>query len=265
MYDDDPVLPQDGNPGGSSDPTPQPDPAAPAGAASGGDPGREQADRERYIPRERFDEVNGQLGATRRQLAQLEQRFSSMGDMLAGRTPGQPADPRHEALRQQMFQLMPELKEFMDNREAILRAGNLAGTSEEHINAYWQNHGQTMASELKGAMAPVFGDKPSDETVGIVLNSFMGWLEQDAGRQQRYVRGDKALVGDFWQWYDGAVLQPARRTQNVSLLQRGQRLAQLPSRGPANQPINPERPKPKNADDLWDQAFDRFQQETARQ
>lgn len=251
--------PQDGNADSSAADPQQLDPNTPAGAAAGGDQGSGQRDRERYIPRERFDEVNGHLQTTRQQLQQLEQRFSSMGDMLAGRQPGgQPADPRREQIRNQLFELIPEFREFIDNREAILRAGNLAGTNEEHINAYWSHHGQTMASEIKAKMQPIFGDKPSDESVSAVLQNFTWWLEQDKPRQERYVRGDKALIGDFWTWYEGAILQPARRTNNVSLLQRGQRLAQLPSRGPAHQPVNPAAPKPKNADELWDQAYDRF-------
>ena len=262
--------PIDGNgfePDGSADSStadPQLDPQTPTGAASGGDPGGGQPDRERYIPRERFDEVNNQLRLTRQQVQALEQRFTGIGDALAGRPGGTaPLDPKREQIRAQLFELVPEFREFVDNREAILRAGNLAGTSEEHITAYWANHGQMMAGELRNAMAPMYGDQPSDEAVGAIMSNFTAWLEADPTKQQRYVRGDKALVGDFWKWYEGAVLQPARRTQNVSLLQRGQQVNRLPSRGPANQPVTPAAPKPKNADELWDMAFDRFQADTA--
>src|SRR5690606_18803457 len=116
--------PQDGSADSSPADTQQQDPQAQAGAETGGAPGG--GSRERYIPRERFDEVNGALQTTRQQLQQLEQRFSSMGDMLAGRQPGQPADPRREAIRNQLFELFPEFREFVDNRDAILRAGSLA-------------------------------------------------------------------------------------------------------------------------------------------
>lgn len=260
--DDDLTLDQGGTPdspdGTQQDPTPQ----TPSGAAPGGD-GEQTREREGYIPRARFDEVNGRLQATNQQLRTLEQRMQQVGNLFTGQD-GQPVDPNTERLRSQLFQLVPGLKELVEKREDLLRAAQVAPGVEGHMDAYWQARGTQARSELTTKLQTLYGPTPDKTVVGHAVNTFMSWLEGDAQLQGRYVHGDPALIGEFWNWYEGTILGPVRRQSHVQLQQRGDRVNRLPSRGPATPPPGPvERQKPKNADELWDQAFDRFSQETA--
>lgn len=237
-------------------------PPSPSGAESGGG-APPLRDREPSIPRERFDEVNGQLQAARQQLQALEGRFQQVGNIFTG-SDGQPADPRAEALRQQLFQLVPGLKDLVDKRDDLMRAATVAPGAEQHMDAYWHSRGQQVRGELGEKLKGLYGDKPDQSIVTHVVNTFTSWLEGSPQLQGRYVHGDQALIGEFWTWYEGTILAPVRRQNTVQQMQRGDRVSRLPSRGPATPPPAPaERQKPKNADELWDQAFDRFSQETA--
>lgn len=234
------------------------------GAVSGEEGGRAQADRERYIPRERFDEVNGQLRQTRAELQRLSEQFSQVGNIFTGGRPS--GDPQAERLRQQLFALVPGLQDLVEQRESLLRAAQVAPSAESHMDAYWQARGQQTRNDLRAQIQSVYGEKPDDAVVQHTMSSYVSWLEADQSRTSRYVHGDPSLIGEFWQWYDATILAPVRRQNQVRLQERGQRLNRLPSRGPASPPPAPAaRQKPANSDELWDQAFDRFAQETGAQ
>lgn len=267
-YDDDLQGGTPGSPAGT-----EPDPSsqqqqAPPGAGSGDDgiQPHQQADRERYIPRERFDEVNGQLRQTRQELQQLAERFSQVGNIFTGGQGGPGGDPQTQRLRSQLFQLVPGLEQLVEQRESLLRAAQVAPSTEQHMDAYWHARGQQTRNDLRTQLQAVYGEKPDDAVIQHTTTSYLGWLEADKARAARYVNGDPSLVGEFWQWYDGTVLAPVRRQNQVRQLQHGDRLNRLPSRGPASPPPAPvDRKKPGSADELWDQAFDRFAQETSGQ
>jgi hypothetical protein len=254
---------QPGSPDGNAGGNPPADPNAPAGAGSGGDGNQPPADREGWIPRARFDEVNSQTQQLREQIAQLtarDQERQTIGRQLLGQPAGPPEDPTITRLREQLIQVFPELASLRDLQPHLARLPDLIPQTEAQQNAYYQQLGLTHMSALEKVAAPLYGaEKLTDGQKSFLGNQFVQWLGTDKTRQQRYMSGDTSITSEFMTAYQADMLDPFRRHVLAGQQNRAGLVGRLPSRGPATAPIPGARPpQPATEEDRHEAAFAAF-------
>jgi hypothetical protein len=238
--------------------TPPTDPNAPAGAGTGGD-GQQQQEREGWIPRTRFDEVNGSLSQLRAENARLQalnEQRENIGRQLLGQPPAAPEDPYAARVKEQFFQLFPEMKEVLALLPHLKRVPDVMPQAEAQSEAFYSHLGTQHMGHLTTAAAAIYGEKLSPDQRSYLSEQFMGYLSKDKALQQRYLAGDPALASEFMQKYQAAMLDPVRRSALADQQRRANLVGRLPSRGPATAPIpGVKPPEIKTEDDRHEAAF----------
>lgn len=247
---------QPGSPDGSN--TPPTDPNAPTGAASGGD--GQQQEREGWIPRTRFDEVNGslaQLRAENERLSALNTQRENIGRSLLGQPPaGPPEDPYAARVKEQFFTLFPEMKEILALMPHLKRIPDVMPQAEAQSEAFYSQLGTQHIGHLTAAAAATYGEKLSADQRSWLSEQFIGFVSKDKALQQRYLSGDPTLAPEFMQKYQAAMLDPVRRNALADQQRRANLVGRLPSRGPATAPIpGVKPPEMKTEDDRHEAAF----------
>jgi hypothetical protein len=251
---------QPGSPDGNAGGNPPTDPNAPAGAAPGGDGQQPPADREGWIPRNRFDEVNSQYQRTREDNARLQAQIQER-ENLARTMLGQPAqaqeDPFTTRVREQLLQVFPQLKMLVDLAPHLEKLPQVLPQHEAQQDAFYQQLGTQHMSALTSAAATLYGvEKLSDPQRSFLSQQFIGWLGNDQARQRRYMAGDTSVTADFMQEFQAVMLDPIRRSALTQQQNRAGLVGRLPSRGPATAPIPGSRPPQiTNEEDRHEAAF----------
>lgn len=235
-----------GSPTDNGGGNPTTDPNAPAGAAPGGDGNQPPSDREGWIPRDRFDEVNGRYSTLREENARLQaqiQERENLARTMLGQSPQQPEDPFTTRVREQLLQVFPQLRMLVDLAPQLQRLPDVLPQAEAQQEAFYAQLGQQHMASLTGAAAKLYGvEKLSDGQKRFLSDNFVSWLGQDAARQKRYMTGDTSIGTDFLTEFQAAMLDPIRRSALSQQQQRAGLVSRLPSRGPATAPIPGSRP-----------------------
>jgi hypothetical protein len=248
---------EDGSGAGGNTPPPSGDqgvtPGAPApapdGQSTGADPNAAPAPTNfRELPEYRREQIAA------RQQAQENARLKSViaalatGQPVPGQTPDQPVDPRREKLRNTILELMPELKE-LQNLTAAQQAN--AAAEEERVNRFATKQiGLALdhaASELLGA-----GKKAKDlnkaQTTWL-KDAFITFVTSDPDRTARFDAGEvDGMHVEFWNEFNQGFRANAVRQQQTTVLERGQRRANLPTQGASSAPVGTP-PTPINLND----------------
>lgn len=253
---------QPGSPDGTGGGNPTTDPNAPAGAAPGGDGSQQQPppDREGWIPRTRFDEVNGHFQRLREENARLQaqvQERENLGRALLGQQPQSQDDPFTQRVREQLLQVFPQLKMLIDLAPHLQRLPDVLPQTEAQQEAFYAQLGQQHMAALSSAAAKLYGvEKLADGQRRFLTDNFVSWLGADQTRQRRYLSGDTSVGSEFLTEFQTAMLDPIRRSALATQQQRAGLVSRLPARGPATAPIPGSRPPElKTEEDRHEAAF----------
>lgn len=234
----------------------QPPAAQPQNAdGTGGQPAQQpQQQPGRQLPDYRVEAIR-----TRNELTALKtenDRFKNVIAQALGINPAngqqvEQPDPRTTKLRETIFGLIPELKEFIDKKANLLRMAEAAPVWQQQNESYWQNVATRTLSSVFDSVAKVMlgegktGKDLEPEFVEDLQDSFLKWCERDRTGQRiaRYEGQDPTLVSDFLKAFSARYVDPVRRSASATVQQRGQVAQQLPVSGPAGMPAASQPPQ----------------------
>lgn len=237
--------------------------AAPAGEAPPADePPVEQ------IPKYRLDEAIAQRdylqGMIQHQQAQIAALMQRMPMQPPAAQPERPQLSEQDIkIRDRLYAVIPELallgqlRELVENREAIMGAAQAVPAWQSAETQYWDRYAENSHQSIGDAAAAYLlgqGKTTKDlneHTRTGLRSSFIRWVTSDPTRAMRYEREDPSLPKEFWGAYRAAVYDPLRRDGQATLLnQQPPRLPQGGGGSPAASGTPPAaRPPAAPADD----------------
>lgn len=238
--------------------TPAPTGASPGSAAPAAQPPRD-ANGE-FVPRSRLNEVTARA---RREIEQYQRRIQEF-ETVAGRQPPPPVNAEAEAIKRQLFELVPELKALAgipaDKLQGLLQ---MAPQLEAHTKQYWTNVGGHTLRQLHDAMEKAYGGPVDAKARTWVQAAFTNWLENDQDAYARYINQDPSLAQEFFANFQKLMLDPIGRSALAREQRRAETRRGLPNAGPrttvqanGNPPT-----KPKDDDERGALAWAAFQQQ----
>lgn len=268
---DDPIDAGAGAPGA--------DPAAPAAPPAQGD--GNQGDRltppqQGWIPPHRFSEVTGNLRTVqdenrqlRQQIETLTSNFDRMQNGLntaLGNNPAEHVDPQVARIREQMLTVFPELRAVVENAKAVSTMIEQFPTVQGHMTATNEQLAAAAFGQIDELLAPMFAGEDGKIPAFArrqAQQGFIDYLQSDEKAFQRYTRGDRSLVSEWFGRFDQDFVSVIRRNALASAQNRGQRVASLPRSGPATSVTPSARPPqaPKTIDEAIDRAWESLQSE----
>lgn len=255
------------------------DPAGnpPAPPADGGNlQGDRQGDPSRadWIPPYRFSEVTRNLGTVqeenqrlREQVERLTSNYDRMHTGLnqaLGNAPGQPVDPQVTRIREQFMTVFPELRAIVDNAQAVSTMIEQFPTVQGHMTATNEQLAASAFSQIDEQLAPIFAGedgKVPPFAKRMAQQGFIDYLQSDKAAFQRYVRGDKSLVTEWFGRFENDFVNVVRRQALAAAQNRGQRVMGLPRTGPATSVTPAARPPkpPASLDEAIEGAWNAMQ------
>lgn len=234
------------------------DPAAPAGQPPAqAAPTTPDAPPE-MIAKHRYDSLNERYGETQRQVRDLLAMVKRLSE--ATRPPAAPPPPAtppteqeaaHARIRQQLFSVMPELKEFLDLREKLpqLReAADMVPQIQSETQRRWSNVADRSLAGLTDALAKQIGvEKLSPRLSQTAARDFFDWVASDPSLVTRYEMEDPKLLTEFVAAFDRDVLSPGRTRATTQ--QRLEQTRRLPTAGRTSPPPAQAPPKPDSGDE----------------
>jgi len=258
-----------GDPAGSQ-------PASPAdgGQTQGDRQGLGNPDRSDWIPPYRFNEVSRNLGTLQETNRQLQERIDQLSNnydrmhtglnQALGNQPGQPVDPQVARIREQMLTVFPELRAVVENAQAVSTMIEQFPTVQGHMTATNEQLAANAFSQIDEKLAEVFSDesgKINPFAKRLAQQGFIDYLQSDKTAFQRYVRGDKTLVTEWFGRFENDFVNVVRRQALAAAQNRGQRVMGLPRTGPATSVTPAARPPkpPASLDEAIEGAWNAMQ------
>ena len=242
----------DGQPSGPASTTPNPgsgrEPAAGASrdgaAARTSDPTVSAAGTSTTLPAGRSEEIARREAARVTQLEATLKSQSEIIEKLKGVfAPAAATDPKAEAVRNRLFEVMPELKALIGlDPKQIQSALEAIPAFQRNTDQQWntlaeRTMGQIYTSVLPYVMGPDGKvDQLTEDQRGELANSFRSWCLRDktGARVDRYERGDAKLVEEFRDYYAGVHHAPAHRATVAAAAARAQAGGAAPRAGRAD-------------------------------
>jgi hypothetical protein len=237
-----------GSPGGSSG-TPAPGaPGQPAGASAAPPnappPGfTYKEDRSNWVPSHVVRQRTEELTKLQQQLAFEQQRVAALSGV---KLPAPPRNPEHDQIRNQLYEIAPELKELAELKEKIKA---LSGFDPKEFQALkdsqqqsWQVYGNsTLRTLIDKAKEAYGGADLSPKALRRISSAFASELQEDQEFRERYEAGDLSIIDEFIADYRGSVLDPYRRQSAAAAAPNMAAARRLP-RGGGSTPVVGARP-----------------------
>lgn len=245
--------------------------APPTGAADpargNGEPPRGQGDGdEQFIPRHRFDELNGNFTRTQAENQEIRRQLDHALRVVRayqGRDPDarpperqEPEDPRMGRVRGLLEKLYPGLK----NLDKVIQTIEAQETQQNAVND--RMTGRTLTRALDFCATKLLGDgkKGSDLSKNSRIwlkDAFIAWVVNDPEREASFDAGEPVDLEAFWNDYHREMRQDAARAQSAELARRGVERNRLPSGGPSHAPVGSPPPQLdfQNPDEVHRAAF----------
>jgi hypothetical protein len=267
LHDDgiDPGAPASGDSAAGSSPAgTSPEPTDGQGDRQSADGGRG------WIPPHRFSEVTSANRRLQQENEQLKQRFSSMEGEFGrlrsglssalGQEPGQQVDPQVARIREQMLQVFPELKQVIERSKDLEGVLESYPSVQSHMTATTEQLARTAFATLGESLKPHYADPTTGEidplAARIFQQGFIDYLQSDPKAYARYVRGDQALVGEWFGRVENALIGRVRRNALAGVQHRGSMIAALPRVGQSTSVVPSQAPpKPKSVDEAIEAAW----------
>lgn len=252
-----------GTPGGS----PSGAPAQPGSGTPSGEPAKPSGftykeDRSNWVPSHVVRERTEKAKQLERELEYERRRVAALTGVPM---PKPPANPEHEQIRQQFFEMFPQFKTLAEldpekltklmgfDFEALQRA------NQETSERIWANHGtravqtfEAKAKELYGAVEP--------KQLKRMINAFAAEVQEDADLTRRYEAGDFSIIDEWLGDWSKQFIEPIRK--QASSPTPGQFAARrLPRAGGGSAVTGPKPPslKPSDGDKFHEAAYEAFQ------
>lgn len=257
-----------GNPGAPASGAPSSG-SAPAGTLPASTQFTYAEDRSNWVPSHVVRQRTERAAQLERDLEHARSQVAALSGVTR---PAAPPNPEVQAIRDQLLQVIPELKDILDNREHItgLKDLNLKDTIEQLRNAQQQGHVQrgtqtlnALATEVRNVYGAA-GKDLSEKAIQRIQRAFISELQHDEELAGRYESGDPDVVSDFVKDFTGGVLDPYRRSIAANPQTPGQFAARRLPRGGGGTPVAGATPartvKPSDGEDFHKSAFTRFMQ-----
>jgi len=210
------------------------------------------------IPRYRLDEVTTALRSSQEregQLMALLQRLSTPPAAPAppaGHAPPSAADAARERIRNQLFEVVPEFKKFLeiqDKLPALLSAGEAIPRLQEDTTRYWANVADTTLASVGAALGKALNTTidPNSRIGRIVAQSFFEYVATDPRLVARYEAQDARLISEFLAAFEKDVFVPVRA--NAVAQKRQDLTRRLPVAGRTSAPPSQGVPKHNTDED----------------
>lgn len=223
-----------------------------------------QEDRSNWVPSHRVRQTTQELDKLKRDYELAQSRVAA----LSGVQPPKPQpSPEFNAIREQLFQVAPELKDVFDNLELLkeLKGMNLKdviANLQGFATQSWQQRGTSVLGTLNEKIKAAYGGADlAPKQVSRIARAFIGELEDDDELRARYEAGDMTIVDEFVKDYTQGVLDPFRRSSAAAATTRGNSAAQRLPRGGGGAPVASagRTVKPADGDAFHKGAFEAFQ------
>lgn len=261
------------NPGGTGAPAPgAPATGTPAAAAPGSGapadtpPAKSytyKEDRSNWVPSHVVRQRSQELEKLRRDYETAQQRVAALSGV---QMPKPAMNPEFEAVRNQLFQVAPELKDVFENLELLkeLKGLNLKdslGRINGFVEQSWAERGSgTLRSLNEKVKAAYGGAEIAPKQMARIGRAFIGELEDDADLRARYEAGDPSVIDEFVKDLTGGLLDPYRRSTAAAAQPNRDAARRLPRAGGGQPVAMPGRTvKPSDGDAFHKGAFDAFQ------
>jgi hypothetical protein len=219
---------------------------------------RQYFDPKEHVPRSRLGEVTTRAqqreAALNAELAAERKKVQA----LSGVTPTSKEDEEWEAARTLLEKKYPGLA-MLSDAQIVTKLQKIFDTSESiqaNSDQQWQNQGIRSFKELEALAAKELKADLSPRGKRALRAAFIDYVQSDEEAGERYVTGDTDLIKEFWLDYQKSFIDPVRRSQNASVVERGSRL-RMPRGGnsAANVPAV-KKPDYTNEDSVHNGAWD---------
>jgi len=218
---------------------------------------RQYFDPKEHVPRSRLGEVTTRAqqreAALNAELAAERKKVQA----LSGVVPTSKEDEEWEAARALLEKKYPGLA-MLSDAQIVKKLQKVFDTSESiqaNSDQQWQNQGIRSFKELEALAAKELKGDLSPRGKRALRAAFIDYVQSDEEAGERYVTGDTELIKEFWLDYQKSFIDPVRRSQNASVVERGSRL-RMPRGGnsAANVPAVP-KPDFTNEDSVHNGAW----------
>lgn len=217
-------------------------------------------DRSTWVPGHKVRAQTEEIRNLKAQIAERDRRVSA----LAGIKTPSPQEAEAAQLREQLFSIVPEFKDFLEKKDAIMRAAEFDfGSISSNEQRQWANTGRQalnlLTSELKAAYG---GQDLSDRAKGHYQTAFIAHLAQNDALRERFENGDvEGVVREYVADLTEGVLSPFKRLAAAPSVDPRQSPARrLPRQGGGGVVGGQARTvKPADGDKFHSSAFEAFQ------
>lgn len=169
-------------------------------------------DRSKWIPPQRFNEVNTRaqsVAGLQAQLAEADKRIKA----LAGVTQRAPEDLEVDEIKAHFAKVYPGLAKLTDEQiERLLSLDEKSERIEQTTNNYWRNHGRQMINSAGEAIADKLGGgNLSERQVRRVARDYIAFVEEKQAID-RHEAGDEGLIEEFVKDFLEDWQEPIRRS-----------------------------------------------------
>lgn len=216
----------------------------------------------------RFQEVVRESQRLREENARISQQFDQMrtGLQTAVGLPNQPAvDPQVTRIREQLFQVFPELKTLVEKSGDVEKMLGMRDTLESHVTVSQQQLAATTFERLDECLTKHYKDATTGKLPPMVQRvfqtAFIDYLQNSPKAYERYLRNDRTLVAEWFAQAEAELIARPRRDALQQVERRGNIAAALPRVAPNTAVVPPAAPpKPKTRDELLDAAWEASQE-----
>ena len=259
-----PAAPPAAPPGGSSS---APAPGAPAGAPPAPPPGfTYKEDRSNWVPSHVVRQNTERARTLEQELAIERSRVAALSGV---KPPAPPRNPQYDDIRNQMFEVAPELKDLIELKDKLKELTGLdlneIRSIRESQSQSWVAHGnqtlRTLADKVKEAYG---GADLSPKAVQRIARAFVAEVGEDPELQARYEGGDMTIIDEFLRDYTGGILDPYRRSGAAAAAPGQAAARRLPRGGGSSAVVGGRPPTMKPSDPGYHEAAYRAAQAGVR-
>lgn len=145
---------------------------------------------------------------------------------LAGLDPGAEKEAEADQIRQRLFQLVPALERFGDEKtlERLEKLLGQADSLESGQRAMWANRGTQARKALFDTLKTHYGSDLSERQQGKIVTVLVDVLDNNPELKQAYEMGDDTPVLNFVKEWVEDFVEPIRRSAVASQVDRQQRV-----------------------------------------
>lgn len=216
-------------------------------------------DRSTWVPGHKVRAQTEELRTLRAQIAEANRRVAA----LAGVQPANPGDPESNAIKEQLFKVVPELKDLIEKRERLLKAAefdfdSVSTDQQQRWAATGHNALRLLTSELKAAYG---GQELTPKASAHFQTAFIAHLAQNDELRERFESGDiEGVVKEYVTDITEGVFSPFKRLAAAPATDPRQAPARRLPRQGGGGPVGVQQRTvaPKDGDKFHSAAFDAF-------